>query len=64
MIAHVPGHLCVADVAKVLGISPKAVHRLASRKGWRAVKRPGHREVYYNADDILGTARRELTTSR
>lgn len=53
MIAHVPGYLAAADVADGMSVTRKAVHRLASRHGWRKVKRPGHREVYYCVEDIL-----------
>lgn len=57
MIAHVPGYVCAADLAEVFGIDPKRVHRLAHRYGWRRVKRPGEREVYYHADDVLKVLR-------
>jgi hypothetical protein len=55
MIAHIPGHLCVADLALGLGVDRKAVYRLANRWGWRAVRRKGEREVYYRASDVRAT---------
>lgn len=55
MIAHVPGYLCATDAALALGVERSAVHRLAHRHDWRARKRPGHREVYYSAEDIMRT---------
>ena len=51
MIAHVPGHLCAADMAVALGVSVAQVYRLAHRHGWRTVRRPGEREVYYSYED-------------
>lgn len=51
MIAHVPGYLCAADMAKALNVSVAQVYRLASRHQWRTVRRPGHREVYYSYAD-------------
>jgi len=52
MIAHVPGHLCTADLALALGVDRDRVHRLAHRHGWRKVKRRGEREVYYRVEDV------------
>lgn len=61
MIAHVPGHLCVTEAVDFVGVPRSTLYRLASRYGWRVAKRPGHREVYYNIEDMRATRDRHLT---
>jgi hypothetical protein len=59
MIAHVPGYLCVADAALLMGMPTAVLYRLASRHRWRTAKRAGHREVYYNVEDMRATRDRD-----
>jgi hypothetical protein len=54
-VAHVPGYLCVAEAIEFVGVSRAVLYRLASRYGWRTARRPGHREVYYNVEDMRRT---------
>lgn len=54
-VANVPGYLCVAEAVEFVGVSRAVIYRLASRYGWRTAKRPGHREVYYNVEDMRAT---------
>jgi predicted DNA-binding transcriptional regulator AlpA len=54
-VAHVPGYLCVAEAVEFVGVPRSTLYRLASRHDWRTAKRPGHREVYYNIEDMRAT---------
>ena len=55
MIAHIPGHLCAADIAEYAHLALKDVYLMAHRYRWRKKQRKGHREVYYNFADVLDT---------